>query len=56
MDDEKAMVPRTAYKGVVETRPHGNHILFLTPPMEELRKEFAAAATNTSAEKAVPAR
>jgi alpha-1,3-mannosyl-glycoprotein beta-1,2-N-acetylglucosaminyltransferase len=31
MDDEKAMVPRTAYKGIVEVRPHGDGILFLTP-------------------------
>jgi len=52
MDDEKAMVPRTAYKGVVETRPHGNHLLFLTPPLDELRKEFAGAAAQTIAEKA----
>ena len=31
MDDEKAMVPRTAYHGIVETRPHGNNLLFLVP-------------------------
>ena len=31
MDDEKAMVPRTAYHGIVETRPHGDYLLFLTP-------------------------
>ena len=40
MTDEKAGVPRTAYYGVVETRPHGNHILFLTPSMEELKKKM----------------
>lgn len=40
MDDEKAMIPRTAYKGVVETRPHGQHLLFLTPPIQELREDF----------------
>jgi alpha-1,3-mannosyl-glycoprotein beta-1,2-N-acetylglucosaminyltransferase len=31
MDDEKAMVPRTAYQGIVETRPHGDYLLFLAP-------------------------
>jgi alpha-1,3-mannosyl-glycoprotein beta-1,2-N-acetylglucosaminyltransferase len=31
MDDEKAMVPRTAYHGIVETRPHGDYLLFLAP-------------------------
>ena len=31
MTDEKAGVPRTAYKGIVETRPHGDKILFLVP-------------------------
>lgn len=31
MDDEKAGIPRTAYKGVVETRPQGEHLLFLIP-------------------------
>lgn len=32
MDDEKAMVPRTAYQGIVECRPFGgSNILFLTP-------------------------
>jgi alpha-1,3-mannosyl-glycoprotein beta-1,2-N-acetylglucosaminyltransferase len=40
MADEKAMVPRTAYKGVVETRLHSKHLLFLTPPLEELRESF----------------
>jgi alpha-1,3-mannosyl-glycoprotein beta-1,2-N-acetylglucosaminyltransferase len=43
MDDEKAGIPRTAYKGVVETRPHGEHLLFLTPPLPELQAEFALA-------------
>jgi alpha-1,3-mannosyl-glycoprotein beta-1,2-N-acetylglucosaminyltransferase len=52
--DEKAGVPRTAYKGVVETRfgsssnsnnksnssNNLNHILLLTTPMQELQKEF----------------
>jgi alpha-1,3-mannosyl-glycoprotein beta-1,2-N-acetylglucosaminyltransferase len=42
MDNEKAGIFRSAYKGVVETRPHGgDHFLFLTPPMVELRKAFA---------------
>jgi alpha-1,3-mannosyl-glycoprotein beta-1,2-N-acetylglucosaminyltransferase len=41
MDDEKAGIPRTAYKGVVEIRPHGEHILFLTPPFRELKQSFA---------------
>ena len=40
MDDEKAMVPRTSYLGVVETRPSEGNILFLVPPFEELRKNF----------------
>jgi alpha-1,3-mannosyl-glycoprotein beta-1,2-N-acetylglucosaminyltransferase len=41
MADEKANVPRTAYKGIVETRPHGaDNFLFLTPPLAELQKEF----------------
>jgi alpha-1,3-mannosyl-glycoprotein beta-1,2-N-acetylglucosaminyltransferase len=40
MDDEKAGVPRTAYKGVVETRPLGDHLLLLTPPLNDLQKEF----------------
>jgi hypothetical protein len=41
MADEKANVPRTAYKGIVETRPHGaDYFLFLTPPLAELQKEF----------------
>jgi alpha-1,3-mannosyl-glycoprotein beta-1,2-N-acetylglucosaminyltransferase len=40
MDDEKAMVPRTAYHGVVETRPFGKHLLFLTPPMTQLKQNF----------------
>jgi alpha-1,3-mannosyl-glycoprotein beta-1,2-N-acetylglucosaminyltransferase len=31
MDDEKAGIPRTAYKGVVETRPHGEFFVFLVP-------------------------
>jgi alpha-1,3-mannosyl-glycoprotein beta-1,2-N-acetylglucosaminyltransferase len=40
MGDEKAGILRTAYKGVVETRPYGDHILLLTPPMKDLQKEF----------------
>jgi hypothetical protein len=28
MPDEKAGVPRTAYKGIVETRPNGEYFLF----------------------------
>ena len=31
MPDEKAGVPRTAFKGIVETRPHGKYFLFLVP-------------------------
>ena len=31
MDDEKAMVPRTAYKGIVEFRPFGGSLLFFKP-------------------------
>ena len=41
--DEKAGVPRTAYKGVVETRLDNNQILFLTPPMERLEQDFESA-------------
>lgn len=40
MNDEKAGIPRTAYRGVVETRPHGDFILFLTPPLEKLKSVF----------------
>ena len=54
MDDEKAMIPRTSYNGIVETRPtinnnandaavdgNNNHrILFLTPPIQQLSKDF----------------
>ena len=40
MDDEKAGVPRTAYHGIVELRPHGDHFLFLTPSLDRLRREF----------------
>ncbi|CAJ1930192.1 unnamed protein product [Cylindrotheca closterium] len=31
MDDEKAMVPRTGYKGIVEVRPFEGSLLFLRP-------------------------
>ena len=31
MEDEKAGVARTAYKGIVETRPLGDKLLFLVP-------------------------
>jgi alpha-1,3-mannosyl-glycoprotein beta-1,2-N-acetylglucosaminyltransferase len=40
MDDEKASIPRTAYKGVVEIRLFGTHLLFLTPPEATLKKSF----------------
>jgi hypothetical protein len=33
-------IPRTAYNGVVETRPFGDHILFLTPPLKDLHNKF----------------
>jgi len=46
MDDEKAGIPRTAYKGVVEARPHGKHLLLLTPPMEKLKENFAYIMDN----------
>ena len=49
---KKRYIPRTAYKGVVETRPHGDHFLFLTPPMEELQKDFARVAEATTVEDA----
>ncbi|KAL7558425.1 hypothetical protein ACA910_015767 [Epithemia clementina (nom. ined.)] len=37
--DEKAGVPRTAYKGVVETW-YNHAMILLTPPMAQLEKEF----------------
>lgn len=40
MNDEKAGIPRTAYRGVVEIRPYGENILFLTPPMDQLKTDF----------------
>ena len=41
MDDEKAGIYRTAYKGIVETRPLGtDHFLFITPPIKELQEAF----------------
>jgi alpha-1,3-mannosyl-glycoprotein beta-1,2-N-acetylglucosaminyltransferase len=43
MNDEKASVPRTAYKGVVEIRPSGDHFLFLTPPLNELKNSLPYA-------------
>ena len=48
MKDEKAGIPRTAYKGVVETRLDGKHFLFMTPPMEDLKKSFAHATSSTT--------
>ena len=43
MDDEKAGIYRTAYKGIVETRPLGDdHFLFITPPMTELQSSFSS--------------
>ena len=55
MEDEKAGVPRTAYKGVVETRPHGGaYLLFFTPaPFAELQ---AAMGAKTIAQKVVVTR
>lgn len=47
MTDEKAGVPRTAYYGVVETRPHGNYILFLTPNMTELKAKMMATTISS---------
>ena len=44
MTDEKAGIPRTAYRGVVEVRPHGEHILFLTPKLSKLQGEFHQTA------------
>jgi hypothetical protein len=38
MSDEKAGIPRTAYRGVIELRPHGDFLLFITPPMDETLK------------------
>jgi alpha-1,3-mannosyl-glycoprotein beta-1,2-N-acetylglucosaminyltransferase len=45
MDDEKAGIPRTAYKGVIETRPFGDHLLLLTPPLKDLQQSFLSAIT-----------
>ena len=38
MTDEKAGVPRTAFEGIVETRPYGpgGHLMFLTPPASKV--------------------
>jgi alpha-1,3-mannosyl-glycoprotein beta-1,2-N-acetylglucosaminyltransferase len=44
MTDEKAGILRSSYKGVVETRPYGDKLLFLTPPLSDLRKSFEEAA------------
>ena len=41
MQDEKASILRTAYYRVVETRPHGNNILFLIPPLSDLQEALA---------------
>jgi GNT-I family len=42
MDDEKANIPRTAYNGIVESRPHGDdHFIFLSPPLSDLTKSFS---------------
>lgn len=46
MDDEKAQVPRTAYKGVVEIRPSGDYILFLTPHWDELKRLLPSVENN----------
>ena len=40
MKDEKAGIPRTAYRGVVEVRPHGDFLLFLIPPFANLKATF----------------
>ena len=59
--DEKAGIPRTAYKGIVETHLHVDHLavegdkqrqqpwVFLTPPMDELKKSFSenSGSSNT---------
>lgn len=50
MDDEKAGILRTEYKGIVETRPHGDHFLFFTPPMSDLRQKFANILEDRKAE------
>ena len=42
-DDEKATIPRTAYKGVVETRPFGTNLLFLCPPESDMIQAFPGA-------------
>jgi alpha-1,3-mannosyl-glycoprotein beta-1,2-N-acetylglucosaminyltransferase len=44
MDDEKAGIHRTEYKKVVETRPHGEFLIFLTPPWKELVELFDVAS------------
>ncbi|GKY92157.1 hypothetical protein MPSEU_000187000 [Mayamaea pseudoterrestris] len=44
MVDNKDGILRTSYKGVVETRPCGNNLLFLTPPFDELRRSFQLVA------------
>ena len=46
MKDEKAGIPRTAYRGVVEVRPHGEFTLFLIPPFEQLKSNFGISASS----------
>jgi alpha-1,3-mannosyl-glycoprotein beta-1,2-N-acetylglucosaminyltransferase len=43
MTDEKAGIFRTAYKGVVETRPLGQNFAFLTPPLAQLQQNFGTS-------------
>lgn len=42
MTDEKAGIFRTAYKGIVETRPFGQNFVFLTPSTNELKANFGS--------------
>mmetsp|Transcript_4732 Transcript_4732/g.6231 ORF Transcript_4732/g.6231 Transcript_4732/m.6231 type:complete len:123 (-) Transcript_4732:541-909(-) len=41
MHDERAGVPRTAYKGVVEVKVKGKNSLFLAPPRDKLEQDFS---------------
>ena len=40
MTDEKDGILRSSYKGVVETRPHGDKLLLLTPPFVQAQQSF----------------
>ena len=46
--DEKAGVPRSSFEGIVETRPYGEHLLFISPPAEQLKENFERGKNTTN--------